>query len=567
MIQALSYKKRSDFVIAFACIVLGITVMFMLRNYGNYTRDEIYQTLCVRRYSESPLGLLSYWLGYQWCRIFGLRFVALRLLASLFEVISISIATIFLYRRTGNLKLSGGMFLLASLIASVGGINVYNWDTGLYPFAIFALCVMLSLISRITVPKLIALGSLCAMITLARTPSGIFLPIAMILLWLDMRHRYSKRDIIRCQCIILTAWVLTFVILTLLIAGGPHEYFHQFAIGNVVSGHSPIQDYERLLWRVSDIANTIPLMAGMAIGSMAYALILPKIKCLFIRCLLLLPFVLFYVCIAYWLVRMGPTIEFMLGIDTPFGAVLLLSPSVYALFHDKFKISRPHALQLWACAWIVFCIAFGSDGYTQRMACSFLLPAFVAILWNLKAAKLRIFLKYFISVALILFIPVVTVHYFMLWRAFKDKPTPPKELYPLTGLKCDVPDRDLVEKSEKAVEFLRRQGVPYVFLGDNMFMELIYGPDEGFSFHNFHYISGAPDHFAIFKNSFIDRTDAVVFNPKNPYYGYSLIMEDLKKEGFTDTLRMNESIIVFRSPRKNPHKKYPIYTSDGISTE
>lgn len=568
MTGSLLHNRIFRIVTAVLCVAAGCIFMFALENYGGISRDEFYQTICVRRYNESPLGLLVYWIGNLWSSIFGLTLKNLRILASLSEILAIAICSIYLFYSTRRLLLTSIVFLMSCIIIRAGGFTIYNWDTGAYFFDALALCCLLSTISKGSSIKYIMTGASIALVTLCRTPSGILLPLALVLIYFSCDNCKSKITALRPLAIILISFLVTILAFSLIILKNPLAYFSLFTDNNIITGHSPIKDHARLLTRLEIITRATPLRWFAGIGSLGLALLMTRLKKKkWLAVTITTLWIAYCAFMAYWLTPTNEHIELMLGMDTPVGLGLLLSLPVYCLFDNNCRPGFKLKLKLLGCFFMMCSVAFGSDGYYERLTCSFMLPVIIALLWTIKKKAFRTFVKCSIILLTASFFVLQTTHLIRFYSIYKDYPEVPYRFYEFRGLKISPADEDFVHDSFAGIRMLRSEGVPYVFLGENMLTELVCGPDEGLSFQQFHYIIGAYEHWSLFKDSIVDRIDAVVFNPKLKYYGYDQILSDLRQEGFTDTVSVEDAIIVYRKPRRNPLKKYPIYQSDGLTVK
>lgn len=558
-------RNRTDRLICIACVSAGCILMFLNERFGLPGRDELYQTICVRRYDESPLGLLSYWIGNIWVKTFGFTFINLRILTSLMEVIAASITSAYLFKMTRNLRLTSLIFLLVCTITRLGNINIYNWDTGAYPYMALTLVFTISSLSRPTYLKYFLVGAGTALMMLARTPSVIFLPFAMGLVWAYNREKVELRQNVLSEITIFAGFIFSFVIFTTIIVGSPLHYIQLFSSDHIITGHSPSEDPGRLWHRFLDITRWIPIKWAFVAGSIAISVLLPKLKSRLSAIIILAGWILICSLCSYWYSRSASCIQLELGFDSLLGIALLLAIPVYSLFATNLEIKRNLKYKLWACAFLIFSVGFGSDGYFERLTSSFSLPVIFGILWYFNNSGFHKFLKTIIFVCLPTFVSMLVIFEFGLWNNLKNEPTARDDIFAYRGLQFKSSDPDIAYDAFPAINHLRETGVPYAAIGDQMLNELVTGSDEGIPYHNFHHIPGSPIHWFKYKDEFVDKIDAVVFNPKNHDYGYIEIMDYMKTQGFTDSVYYGDAIIVYRSPRKNPDKNYPILQPDGLT--
>lgn len=103
-------SQKANYALAALSVILGSFALFAFNNLSTPNTDELYQTLSVKHYSDSPLAMLTFWIGNIWTRIFGFSILSLRNLLSTEQLITVGIATYWLWRHTRNIRLCAAAF-------------------------------------------------------------------------------------------------------------------------------------------------------------------------------------------------------------------------------------------------------------------------------------------------------------------------------------------------------------------------------------------------------------------------------------------------------------------------
>lgn len=548
-----SIKHKTWHYVFMVCfLALGCIAMFLLENYGGPGRDEQFQTLSVREYDISPLGLLVFWIGHKWSDLFGFSMLNLRILASIESLLAVGVTSVYFYRQLHKPMLSCIVFFLGCILLRTTGFNIYNWDSGTYLFDAISVCLLVSIIRHPSNSKCIWLGISIALMTLGRLPSGIFLPFSLLLIWISQTGTPNKFRL-RSILLITGTWFLTVVLITWTILGSPIRYIELLTAGNMVTGHSLSEDSEWLINRFIDLIFTIPRNYAIALACIVFTVVCACIK------RKMLNFI--YAIIAFWsllLLYIGFTFphgiyshKWPLGYDLPLSICLLLSVPVYNIFHKtKIKLTRETKLSLWACFALLCAMAFGSDAYWERCVSGFIIPVILCLLWPLKITGFHKFLHYFVLISTLTFSAAFIGHNYSLWKHLKDL-QPISDSKVMEGLKGRSIASDEVTKSHDAILKLRNDHIPYIYLGNHLGANLEFGPDEGFSFQHYHYQFSYYDYWKKFNSTYIDNADAVIYLPDFEDYEYDQIVPELKMMGFRKEEKIGDAIILYREPRKN----------------
>lgn len=524
--------------------MIGTAVIFTLDNYAAWWADEVFQTLCVRRYLDQPVGLLSFYIGHLWTEIFGFSVLNLRLLVSIETTLSLGIAAYYLFRLTRNRLLTGICFLLGCLMMKATSFPLYNWDTGTYLFDSISICLLISVIRNPSLAKYMLLGLTIGLITLGRLPSGIFLPLSMAVIILARRYRNEKRGTLRALLTVFAGWLLTILILTWLICGSPLGYINLFFENDVVTGHSPVKDNMRLFYRFLGILQRITTIWTPGIGCMLLAVIFPRIKKNSSLFIILLLWLGLCALLADALTRKELFFTSLLGGDAPIGLGLLITYPVYLLF-SRDKENRILILELWAIFFLYFSMAFGSDAYMERMTAGFSIPLIIALLWLSDIRKIRRYLRYFLFMALMTFCTLFAVQTVRIKRGIDYNGIVYNDT-PYQGIKAHPGVNEYLQKWDKAIPYLQKKGIPFAPLGDHIPLELVYGTHQGLPFNEFQEVLYENNGWKIYGEYYLKNVDAFVF-PYDDKRVEASIIEAIKGAGFTDSIRMGDAIILYRS--------------------
>lgn len=543
--KAKSQSDRTyDILILAFCLAAGVFWMFAIENVGDLYIDEVYQTICVRRYKEAPLGLLSYWIGYLWTSAFGFTILNLRILTSIELLLSVAITSCCCFNISRNLRLSAFMFLLGCVMLRAGTFYIYNWDTGSYLFDAIALCLLISYVRKEKPVKLFFLGLVIGLMTLGRTTSVIMLPLSMIFIAI-FRKRKAFLSILIDEILIIIGWLLAMAVMTSIILGSPFAYISEFQAGNVITGHTNIHTlWGHLAWVTLDL----PFLWTFGVGTMLLSILFYRLLYNYRSFIILGLWLIYIIWFQSYLSIIFPKIEINHGIGTPIGIGLLLSWPIFQLFHKKQKMSREIKFGLWACVVLLISITFGSDAYIRRMTVGFSLPLIVAFLWELRNKSYLRWLKTALGLSMITFSTLLICN--LIVQISEKSKLEKADIPPLKGLFIKAPTYTEITHTYEAVSLLKKNNVPYLYIGDHMTHELIHGSSLGLYFHNYHSSITQKEVWDAEKDPLLDQVEAVVYPDDNYYRDIPVIAEELRQKGFTDSLKVGEAMIFFRNVPK-----------------
>ena len=541
-------SECKDLWLCIFCVITGSLCLFAFDNFTELYSDELFQAICVRRYKESPLGLFSFWIGHLWTSAFGFTILNLRILTSFELLLSMTITSAYCYRITRNLKLTSVVFLLGSILLRAGTFAIYNWDTGTYIFDAAAICLLVSLIRSARWWKALALGFFIGLMTLGRTTSAIMLPLALILiLCFNFKEKKYKTTLIS-ESLIIAGWICAIIVFSTIILGSPRAYLDSFISDNLISGHSDIH----VLWgHFAMIMLMLPYFWCFGIGCLLLSLIVPKLKKTNAVWLLLV-WLVFCILLQSNLddTYLKPDINH--GVGTPLGLGLLLVIPIFRLFHKNFSADKTTVYCIWAYAILIFSIAFGSDVYIRRMTVGFTFPLIIASLWDLHNVKIRAYLRTLVKISLLTFGLVFLSHsiYIICSRNEMTSFDHPifKDLYIKSNFIQEMKD------SYQAISAVRRDSTAYAYLGEHLGSELLSGPDKGLSFQNYHRALYQKHVWDQEKDKIIPRVDAFIYPLENKYWDLSVIIDEIKDAGFTDSLLVGKAMILYRKSSNDKTK-------------
>lgn len=525
-----------------------MSLFFMFNYTGNFS-DETYQSLCVRNYSEAPLGLFSFYIGHLWTKAFGFSIFNFRLLTILGSILAVGMSSAYSYRITHNIILTAASFLLGCVLMRAAAFYFYNWDSGIYFFDSIALCLLISVISRPSTIKYILLGVVTALISLGRCPSVIILPLSILIITIANRYNKSSYNSAVAGGIIIISWLITSLVIISLILGSPSQYISSIAEGNVVSGHSPISNFKMLFKRLTYISYFTGIRWFPGLGCIFLALICPHIKRRWIKVMFNAAWIIYCLLFTFQSFLEDGGIPLNIGGDTPVGLGFLLAYPIYRLFRPS-PIDHILNLKLWAVFILLISMSFGSDGYWERMITGFMVPVLIALLWKSKIKTLKVYTGYLAVISLVVFFSMNWFNFFNINRKYDAVNVPVSTTFPFEGIRFTKYNEEEIRNLQEAILYLRDNNIKYAPIGHHLDLQLIYGNDDGITFNDFHGDLYNRRDWPIYKDEILERVDAVVYPLNIPYIDYDVILEDLDKAGFTDSVQMGNAIIRFRTVPK-----------------
>lgn len=231
--------------------------------------DESYQALCVRNFAESPMAMLTFWMGNVWTALFDDGFLALRYLNWTVSLLAVAVGCCYLWRVTGYWRVACGMFVSAMLAGMMSRTVMFNWDGGVYLFfAISELAALVYLRHRRLAGSFL-LGTAVMLVGLARVPAVVLVPVAGALVWIFQVRGHRR---VTGVGMYVAGLVVAFILASTLMCGSPAAYFDAFRDDNIITGHG-IDDISRWIglfthFFAGSLTVWLPLMVSVGVGVM-----------------------------------------------------------------------------------------------------------------------------------------------------------------------------------------------------------------------------------------------------------------------------------------------------------
>ena|GEM_PF-2813635 len=359
--------------------------------------DEGYMNLCIRDYQNSPLAMLTFYIGHLWTSLFGDSFLTIRRLGYAMGTLAILIGCTYYFQRTRKMLQAAFLFALGCAVMSLERFLIYNWDVGAYPYYALLAVLVIDDIRRPRIWKVIAAGFTMCMLAMSRIQLVILMPVFAVMVAMPVR-----RDLKMCAGHVL-AYLLSvsvaFVLLTWVMCGSVSSYINAFSQDNIITGHG-LKDMMRTYYIFKDKfavnISAFSLSLSVIIVSVAMTICPTVFR---VQKSILYGFIAF-LGFSYYLVLLCiySTVFNILTSFTGIVLFLLLLLPVCNLF--KAKKERVPVLQL-VVVWVLLAApVLGSDYSICRMFSSFLLAPIMTILYpySLRYAKLGRLLRNLMSV-------------------------------------------------------------------------------------------------------------------------------------------------------------------------
>ena len=297
------------------------------------------------------MGLLSFYEGYIFQKIFGERIICLRILTQLNMLASISIVSWYYWRKTHNYQITALSLVTCALLCRICAELLYDWNTAAYPFLVLGAIAMLEYLSCSKLKNTLFLGVALALMTLAKFTLIVSLPGAIIFLFIANKFNKGIKD----SSILILAFIVTMLVGYLIILGSPINWIDCWSPNNIITGHDnlilivrPFKSIPRLL------VEGVPLLVAFFFSQ--------NISCLRTRLHTSIAFALSLIllfALNFSIVRM--VLWFMMA-DRPlvgYSSMAVGFIFVLTIFHNRFdKIKIIKIVSIFA---FTIVIGFGSD--------------------------------------------------------------------------------------------------------------------------------------------------------------------------------------------------------------
>lgn len=347
--------------IAYICLAAaGILLPLLLLPYMSMFRDETYQAFAVEHYEQSPLAPLTYWIGYQWCSIFGFKLMSLKVLQWLCNVTGVCMGVWYFYRRTSLTGLSAMLILLLCPASEIWSMFIYNWDTGPLPFIMACYLATDSYIRRPDMQRAIVMAAAFALMILSRVPLAAAAPALMfIVIWKHRKNTSTLMWQLMGGGTTAAAIILAFIYIIYASFSGLAA---AWADGNIITGHTAghyLTGY--MIQSQKSLLNYIPYFSSIPIICFVSALLCIKSDIKY----RVVVYVLSAACVALYVVCFySSSFVATLGVLQ----IVAVGAWLYPIYCSLSKNERP-AISLRALTMLLFLVipGVGSDHFIERM--------------------------------------------------------------------------------------------------------------------------------------------------------------------------------------------------------
>lgn len=496
-------------------VAVSVFIMFSMCRYGGITDgDEGYQLMCVRNYNISPLGMLSYWIGSMWLKLFpGYEILTSRSLVSLIMFLAIGVGCWFCWRRTGNLLLAAALMPLCAIGNRMSDFSILNWDSGTYLWDAICLAALLCFTYRPSGKSAAIAGAMLALMTLGRLPLGIEVFTAIAVVWVSCRRAGLKAtDSWRYIVIGILSFTVTALLAMTLMCGSPAAYYDAFVPENFITGHGT-SDIPMVLKRLQYL---VPrqiwylLLGILALGAAAATYFAKRHKTLAAISVTLI--------IAYDLAVMSVESQYgaawswvLLGCFLSVLIIVLAWLPVANLIRRKdSSASTIPWLQIITILVFIFLISFGSDTFFERMCSAFALPMAVGCIWPLLRSRQKEFLKLYLFFVLLIFGGMWCIKYVSVALSYKF----PLNQYPTQkGLVATPYQYDFYKVNHASIAACREAGANYFIFGARHNLLYVFGDDNGYPFHWFDaHLFRLPGGYFTALKPYAENNDALIYS-------------------------------------------------------
>lgn len=508
MIMTSRHHKYIDMKHRWLLIVMWIAVaasllLFIAGSFRGtiFLQDEGYQALNCLYYSDSPIAMLSFYMGHLAVSLFGNELIVLRLLTRLCYIVAIGLPLIYYYRRTGNafMTLGTAAFLMVYLSYSFY-FKFYGWDVGAYPFMSALLVCLMTYIDHPTRVKALIAGALCAALTLARIPAIVAIPVMLLticLAWPRGERRRSLPDILWA----VAAFAVASVALILLMKGSISAYIDSWKPENIITGHDTgIDNLRRLMrWTCDDLEQfkRVPFFYFTILSITALALVYRR---MWGR--------------TGWWFAIGLSVSFLIVMIFQWhGAVaiglyllpLVLFAMIWVISHYAHGLGKRDALRVLLVIAFSLIAVVGSDRILQRFGFFYCIPLLMSIVYRYRQP---IFSRVVALIMLFTIFPRGVYECYNFVAGYRDGQMIHEEL-PHHKLIYNSPEEwQSLSGEAPVVDQLRRDGIRYAFFGNGHYVyEYIYNSENPAHLQWFHYYD--PEEIARWVKAYTSELDAV----------------------------------------------------------
>lgn len=493
------------------CLIgLAIGAIFYGLNCYTLLIDEAYMALCCKDVENSPLAMMTFFIGNKWISLWGDSLVTLRMLCRVGIMVSIAIGGLYLWKQTGNLLLVASICLLSALTGNLADHAIYNWDTGAYPVEALGALALLLYVSRPDWKYAVFMGVSWGLMTAFRLPLIAFGAAILIAVWGVNRGINGKA--LGHLTMALTGMIAAWLACVLVMTGSVATYIDSFRLENIITGHSVnvLEPYiNQFVWYFPQ-----QVFFGMpALIAMLVAMIYSFKGLLSLRSLLIIEFVLMVVAFGFTVSYLRYSTMLLSGIGIPILLILLAWPVIAKYTGidstDSGDFTFTVKLQLWLLLIVMLLMGFGSDTAFQRWSILFLLPMGVGVIWPTAGEQSKRVIKYVVAIFVPFLLFLIPIKYKMVSsEAERFVGDPSSVLY---GTLIPLAEQERYVEIKETVDSLQAHGLNYTFAG--LKSRYIYSGEyeKGHSIlaplHYYHWVDGNRPMI----DRFAEKADAVIY--------------------------------------------------------
>lgn len=485
-VKEITLKQRAmkDNLLVVLCILGGILITIpgiLLQSAGNF--DEAYQTLSVRFYQDSPLALLTFYIGNIWNRIFGDTLLNLRILQLLCHFVSIGIGCLIFYKMTSRKVMAAVLFMVLYASSQVMSMYLYGWDTGTYPFAMLCMALTFAYVRRPSNLLASLIGVTAALFIASRIPAIVIIPCIMAFIAKVRDSRMSMMIDLVCFTV---SMLISLIIVVFIIYGSFEGLIHSWDPDNVITGHS-IDQYNRHFIRIMEIVPRLVTENFISLACLVAGTVTVRVKREKIFVLSLLAFAVSVITLSLLSIL---NIRIFWGAWLLIFVIVLFYHPLVGFFYERIGGDRRcgyNKTLLWVILVFVVVPIIGSDSLMERFMVIPMIP--VALTLCYKSVH-----RYILPVASFMMVSVMTM------TIAKDAVW----LYERTCWGGTISPRlagisqnhivHTMDDIKGAVEKLKAEGRSYTFIGLSKYLgAYVADPDCLYNFQHFHYLDFEKD--------------------------------------------------------------------------
>lgn len=510
--------NRISHIIGFMLFVIAAAAFtfwpLMEVKYFSVVPDEAFMALNVKNYSCAPLAPLTFYIGHIATDLLGDKLVTLRLLKYFCYLTSIGVSCIYFYKVSHRIYAAVGLFALLMLSSATAAMDIYNWDTGSYPFMVTALLSAMVFLKYRNIPSASLMGLLCGLMIASRITNIIAVPFIVLMICLCEIHVKQK---IRICSVFLLSLSASLLATAYLIYGSMSTLSNAWSPSNIITGHgADIDTIKRMLADFNILSLYLTLGFVVSIICLLFTvttLRLRRHKKLFIILMILMLFLyaraLRFDQTAHYGIWQFPTLLFLF--IPQLSAILGINRSASE------TIIPAITLRQWTILLFLLLPAVGSDHFYERFAPLVFFPIVIAHYYNKFSRQLTVFCT-FMAVEIVF---------------LSSLKLPVRILSMTNDIGCLSPrtegilykDTSALVTQKEIYDILKSRGFNTTFVGARKSQwTYMYAPDHDYCIPHFHYIDFDAEKDTYLRN--LINYDALILNL--PIYDSPQMIDFLK---------------------------------------